>query len=101
MGWTKHPTGRSKELPPNWKQIRRQVINREHGQCQFLNPNTGNRCPERGTEVHHTNRWDHNPDSLALLCHFHHARITAIQATQGRIAARKRREATRKHPGLK
>ena len=98
MSW--NATGRREELPADWTQRRAHVIQREQGQCQWLSPITGNRCLERGNEVHHTDRNNHAVNSLVLLCTFHHMRITTKQSAQARRKARAKAWAKPKHPGL-
>lgn len=70
---------RSQRLPPNWSKIRRRVIARDHGRCQWPD------CGAPGTEVDHITRGDnHTLANLQLLCAPHHKTKTASEAADAR-----------------
>jgi hypothetical protein len=72
-----------------WKVTRRHVI-ANNPQCAFVDSNTGARCPQLSTDVHHkidAQVWMdqggdfYDTDNLEALCHPHHSSETA--RTQG------------------
>src|SRR5690606_13542721 len=73
-------------LPPNWLQLREQVLSRDGYQCTWSEH--GIRCTSRATDVDHIgdNR-DHGLHNLRALCGPHHDRRTASQA--GRMSPTK------------
>ena len=96
-GW--EGSQRRDELPDNWPELRREVIRRARGQCEWRLPKTGKRCPRRGTDVDHFGG-KHDHTKLRLLCTEHHAKHTAKQAKEARIAFKRRgRRASEAHPG--
>lgn len=119
-------SNRRAELPANWPAIRRAVIRRARGQCEWVGPpiidnaalpdnhpatirdhprpSVDHRCTNRGTDVDHRNDpTDHNVQALQLLCPTHHKLKTQSEA---RAAAQAQRDklthpaARRAHPGL-
>lgn len=95
MAWTS--TGR--DLPGDWKTRTRQVKDRDGWRCTWTTD--GQRCTETTRlEVDHIgNPNNHHLDNLRTLCHYHHAKRTALQAA----AARKlppRNRTPEPHPGL-
>ncbi len=96
-GW--EGSRRREELPPNWPTLRAQVIERDHGLCQWR-MSDGSICAEDGTDVDHIrDRDDHRLRNLQLLCSWHHDRKTAREANAAkpRFSPRRPREI---HPGL-
>ena len=99
MNWT----GRRRlELPPNWRNLREQVLQRDDYQCVAITRD-GARCPEPADEVDHIRRGvDHSLENLQALCGWHHRRKTQAEAREA--AANVPRITTRRpdepHPGL-
>ncbi|WP_399335722.1 HNH endonuclease [Varibaculum cambriense] len=95
MSFKTKPTARYRQLPKDWRRIRVEVIQRDHGRCQI--------CGAPGTDVDHIVRGqDHSLSNLRLLCRRCHMRRTGRDG--GRVKYRSRvctlrpKEA---HPGLK
>src|SRR5690606_7358607 len=90
---------RTSPLPPNWIQLREQVLSRDGYQCTWSEH--GIRCTSRATDVEHIgdNR-EHGIDNLRALCGTHHDRRSASQA--GRMSPTKfksNKRPDRGHPG--
>lgn len=94
-------TGRTQQLPPNWKQIRQAVAERAGWRCQAID-DSGQRCTNRGTDCDHIEPGNnHNLNNLQWLCHWHHARKTHDASTSSQTSLRQRNQPPeRKHPGL-
>lgn len=77
MAWKKDPvSARKKELPPNWPQIRKTVLDRDKHQCQWPD-STGGICGARATHCDHIERGqDHRTANLRALCIRHHMQRT-------------------------
>lgn len=91
---------RTAPLPPNWLQLRAQVLARDGYRCVWVDDTSGLRCPQRATDVDHIGKnEDHSMANLRSLCRGHHAARTARQA--GRASAAKRKQLKideEKHP---
>jgi 5-methylcytosine-specific restriction protein A len=98
----KSATNRSEELPDNWQAIRKEVLDRDGGQCVWLLAGSGKRCPNEATDVDHIgSKRVHALWNLRSLCGPHHDKRTALQGTQE--AARRRtvpprRRKSQEHP---
>lgn len=93
---------RAKRLPANWKQIRKQVLERDGYQCRKILP-AGIRCPEHATDVDHIQAMldDHSLDALQSLCAHHHGRKSGSEGGHAAAAKRiPRKRPAEKHPGL-
>lgn len=76
MGWKKR-SRRLRELPKDWKHIRRTVLDRDGEQCVF--------CGMPATDVDHIDpRGPHEPGNLRSLCHHCHMARTARQSHERR-----------------
>ena len=85
-----------RQLPPNWKTLRRQCRDKAGGRCEAID-REGQRCNLQGNEAHHPDPLDHG--NLIWLCAWHHNRETQRQAQE---AKRRKKELEKpKHPGLK
>lgn len=87
---------RRDELPPDWKQRRRRVLERDGYRCTRIVE--GGRCPKRATDVDHIERGDdHRESNLASLCKKHHLEKSSAEG----VAARpKRARDPEPHPGV-
>lgn len=95
---------RSRPLPAGWGAIRRRVLERDGGVCQWIDDSGW--CGLPANQVDHIDR--HGDDGLAnlqALCEVHHARKSASEG--GVAAAESRREIWRRlrkpperHPGM-
>lgn len=80
-------SGRRRELPPDWRARRQQVLNRDGHRCTHIDH--GVRCPAAATEVHHLgDKHDHRLEMLASLCAPHHRAETQAEAAAARRANR-------------
>ena len=90
-----------RNLPSDWKAIVKEVWKRDGGQCRWILPKSGTRCPRPGSDVDHRygpNR--HKLEDLWLLCRTHHDRKTAKEATFGRTRYKKAKKRTpERQPG--
>jgi 5-methylcytosine-specific restriction endonuclease McrA len=85
---------RADRLPPNWKDLVRQVWSRDGGRCTWKLP-SGARCPRKGADVdHRNNNDDHSLRNLRLLCRHHHDKKTQREAWAGKM----RRKSTKRPP---
>jgi hypothetical protein len=97
MAWDS--SNRREELPDNWDELRREVIRRAGGRCEWRLPRSKRRCPRKGTDVDHFGS-KHDHSKLRLLCADHHADHTARQAREARAQQRQRRyRPSEEHPG--
>lgn len=93
--WHLNGHDRDRDLPRNWKALRAAVRRRSGGQCEQIRPETGLRCTNAATEVHHAvHRTDHRVEALADLCAACHMEHTRREQAEGK--ARMRAKAT--HP---
>lgn len=96
MGW--ETSNRHADLPPDWRRLRRLILERDEHRCTWLTD--GERCTEPATDVDHIMRGDdHQPTNLRALCHWHHARKSASEGNAARRRFNARRPAD-PHPGL-
>lgn len=98
-GWAS--SDRQASLPSNWKQLVAEVWKRDGGQCRWLLPKSGKRCPRKGADVDHRygpNR--HKIDDLWLLCRTHHDAKTAKESYAGRMKRKTKKRPPERHPGL-
>lgn len=99
-GW--QGSDRRSRLPSNWaSEIVLAVKRRAGGQCEWLLPRSGKRCPRPGKDVDHKVAGDdHSMRNLRLLCEHHHDKKTAQEGVWGRYGKKKiaGRPAER-HPG--
>lgn len=101
MAWKESPTAwRTTPRPHGWKALRKEVIERDGGQCTWVDD--GVRCTAPGVDVDHIgDPQTHTPDNLRLLCTPHHRRRTALQARAARGPQPSRARPAEAHPGLK
>lgn len=96
MAWSKGKSRRKSELPPNWAEIRRIVLDRDGRRCQF--------CGAPATDVDHIRPGsDHTPSNLRALCKHCHMQRTAYQGLAARAKKGYKKRTHRppkKHPGL-
>ena len=95
MPWDNTPG----KYPPNWKDLRVQVITRAGGNCQHPG------CYHPGEEVDHivniANGGTHALNNLQLLCRQHHADKTKGEQVEGlRKLWSKQYHPKEKHPGI-
>lgn len=82
-------TNRGEELPDDWDEIRKDVLDRDGGRCVWLLAGSGERCPNAATDVDHIgSKHVHEKWNLRSLCSAHHDKRTALQGAQE--AARRR-----------
>ena len=90
-------SGRTAPLPPDWPARRRAALERDGYRCVKIRGDTGERCPDRATDVDHMGAPDdHRLHMLQSLCAFHHARKTAAQGGRARP-----KKVQPKHPGYR
>lgn len=104
MAW--EGSTRKASLPPDWEWRRGKTFERDGYRCTAIDPNTGERCPERATDCDHKgNRLDHSLENLTSLCSWHHDRKSGTQGAEAqnarRAKVRQRYRRVEKHPGLK
>lgn len=89
---------RTEPLPPGWRALRLQVLERDGQRCVMLRRD-GSRCWDRATDVDHMNGpSDHRLQSLRSLCAWHHRRVTSQQANSAQVRVTESRPRA-KHPG--
>lgn len=82
---------RATRLPPNWKTIRRRILQRDNHRCVI--------CGEPATEVDHVIAGDdHAPVNLRSLCVHHHRRKSSVEGNAARWKNRHREPEP--HPGV-
>lgn len=88
MGW--EGSDRRSRLPPGWGSLRRQVLARAGGRCEWVDPVTGVRCCAPATDADHrlAKTDDHRLEALQALCGRHHSRKSSVE---GALAWRKKR----------
>lgn len=95
-------SSRRRKDPPGWSALRRAVIERAQGQCEYHTPPSDQtpmaiRCSFPGKDVDHiVNLANGGSDSLVnlqLLCEWHHKQKTQAEAKANR------KPRTEKHPG--
>ncbi|EPD63164.1 HNH endonuclease [Streptomyces sp. HGB0020] len=90
---------RTAPRPTGWKRIRLGILERDDGQCTWIDD--GERCTEPATDVDHIgDPEDHSPGNLRSLCGYHHRKRTALQARAARGPLPSRRRPAEAHPGL-
>lgn len=96
----KNTSSRTTPLPPNWRQLRATILNRDGHQCTAIRGDTGQRCEAKATDVDHIgDPSDHRPHMLRSLCAYHHRRVTGAQG--GTAIRAKTNHPAPKHPGLR
>lgn len=100
-------SNRRQTLPPNWDQIRRRILKRDGGRCQWVRGDTHRKCLRPATDVDHRIRPDDggtdDDTNLWSLCQWHHRWKSSREGGQASGAARRaKRDARAKplHPGL-
>lgn len=95
--WSPGRSPRSLELPANWdRELRPAVRARAGGRCE-AQLDTGERCPEQGTDADHIgDRHGHGLANLRWLCPWHHRWRTALQGAEATAKAK----AKLRHPGI-
>jgi hypothetical protein len=97
------PHERSRAIPAA---IRRAVYQRDGGQCCYVDPKTGKRCPAtRQLQFHHrlpfARGGRHSVDNVVLLCSCHNAHLARVDFGPAQIeAAIAARQADRASPSL-
>lgn len=83
--------------PPQWPQLRSQVIARAHGLCEHDD------CNYPGKDVDHiinlANGGTHALNNLQLLCTWHHKQKTAREAAEARKPRPREARQKPQHPG--
>lgn len=102
-GWS--GSNRRNELPANWEsEIRPAILMRDGYRCKHVRFDTDELCGRYANEVDHIQgKWDHRPENLQALCHYHHLQKSGGEggrASQAARRARSGRPAPRKHPGI-
>ena len=97
-------SGRRSPLPENWPALRRYVLERDHGECQWRGPDpfveVGPICGYLASDVDHKGPDDdHRPEMLRALCATHHGQRTSAQGNAARWRHRQERPRER-HPGI-
>lgn len=102
-GWK--GSARRSELPADWSKIRKRIIRRDQGMCQW-DLGHGQKCLRTDEpEVDHIKRGsDHSDSNLRTLCHWHHLRKSGsegneVTAAQRRVIKTKFRR-SEQHPGV-
>ena len=100
MAWS--TSRRKSQLPADWPQRCKFVLDRDGRRCQHIRYDTGHKCGAYANQVDHKNQersWDHSPANLQSLCEHHHS---VKSSSEGGRAASARRKAAKKrrHPGL-
>lgn len=96
---------RRSRLPADWPKIRKRVLRRDHYECQWKMPDSGDICGQAATDVDHIRRGDdHRETNLRSLCGPHHRQKSSSEGAQAAKAKRrkiaKRYVRTEEHPGL-
>lgn len=100
-GWSN--SNRRDRLPPDWPKIRRRVMRRDQGMCQW-ELEDGTFCLAHATDVDHIKAGDdHRDENLRCLCSMHHRRKSSSEGGAAKAAARRkvvnRYKRTESHPG--
>lgn len=96
---------RSSPLPPDWRQIRQRVFERDNHRCVWLNDD-GSQCLGRASECDHIgSESDHSMQNLRSLCTGHHRSKSAREANAAATARRREirgrlRRPEERHPGM-
>lgn len=98
---------RRRTLPRNWAEIRRRILERDRGRCQWVLGTTHRKCLRPATDVDHITRpadgGTDDDSNLRALCQWHHRWKSSREGGQASGAARRaRRDTVAKplHPGL-
>lgn len=103
-GWEN--SSRRDRLPPNWAQIREDVLAGAGFRCQQRMPD-GSLCSRIANEVDHKVRGDdHRPENLRAVCSWHHQKKSSSEGGRANWAIRKshlnrhRDRRVERHPGI-
>lgn len=101
MAWS--TSSRRDELPADWDRIRKRIMRRDSGACQWRAED--GLCLSPANQVDHIRPGgDHSEGNLQALCQYHHAKKSAGEGHQAQRAARRatalRFRRTEGHPGL-
>ena len=89
-----------RDLPSNWKDLVKAVKARDGGQCRWILPKSGARCPRPGVDVDHRyGPTRHELSDLWLLCRAHHDAKTAREAWAGKARRKPKKRAPERQPG--
>lgn len=96
MAWA--TSNRRQQLPANWQELRRLVLERDRGICQIRDPG----CVVRATDVDHViPNGDDSPANLRAACRRCHARKSSREGGAASAANRARaRRVPEPHPGV-
>jgi len=99
MTW--NSDARRRELPSDWKIIRKKALERDGYRCRWVV--NGKRCTANANEVDHINDpLDHSLENLQALCSRHHGNKTSREAQLARYGLRRRRgQRFDAHPGMR
>lgn len=94
-GWSS--SSRRQELPPNWEEIRQEVLDDANGVCEIRGP----RCKGWATDVDHIRRGnDHRRSNLQAACGPCHLQKSSAEGVAQRAKKRAmRRRPQDRHPG--
>ncbi len=82
-GWVE--SQRRSELPGDWRGRRAKVRRRAKGRCEWIEPETGQRCWRPGAECDHVaGKNNHALSNLQWLCVEHHKLKTQREAQAGK-----------------
>lgn len=96
MAW--EGSTRRHRLPPDWPELRELTRARAGGRCEHVDPITGERCTQPGTDCDHiVSGDDHSDQNLQWLCRGHHA---PKSGREGAAARPSRKRPEEPHPGL-
>jgi 5-methylcytosine-specific restriction enzyme A len=98
---------RTVPLPPDWRAVTFAILARDPvcrwGRIVGIVPAESGLCNGDSEEVDHFGApWDHRPEVLRGICHYHHLRRTSMQANAAKalLRAQKTRPADN-HPGYR
>src|SRR5690606_35221942 len=94
-------SNRRERLPKNWSALRRLVLQRDSGRCQWRDHPDGPRCGAPANQVDHIQAGDnHALTNLQALCSLHHARKSAREGVLAKRARRAKYSYVEEHPSI-
>lgn len=98
---------RTVPLPPDWRAVTFAILARDPvcrwGSVSGIVPAESGRCNADSSEVDHFGAaWDHRPEVLRGICHYHHLQRTSMQANAAKALLRSTRYRPKeRHPGYR